>query len=100
MFAHTATCPWAKQPLLLPVACFLAAVGGLLFWRLIGGAPPVAACSVAWVSWSCASSTLHVPLALAVALLPFVMESPTIAYPISVGIGTLLMTLWFLFYKS
>jgi hypothetical protein len=43
---------------------------------------------------------LHVPPALAVALLPFVMDSPTIAYPLSVGIGTLLMTLWFLFYKS
>jgi hypothetical protein len=29
-----------------------------------------------------------------------VMDAPTIAYPLSVGIGTLLMTLWFLFYKS
>jgi hypothetical protein len=43
---------------------------------------------------------LHVPPALAVALLPLVMNSPTIAYPFSVGIGTLLMTLWFLAYRS
>ena len=43
---------------------------------------------------------LHVPPALAVALLPMVMNQPTIAYPISVGIGTLLLTLWFLCYRS
>jgi hypothetical protein len=42
---------------------------------------------------------LHVPPALAVALIPFVMDTPTIAYPLSVGVGTLLMTLWFLAYK-
>jgi len=100
MFAHTATCPWAKRPLLLPVACFLAAVGGLLFWRLFGGGPAIAACSMAWGIVVLRVFDLHVPPALAVALLPFVMESPTIAYPFSVGIGTLLMTLWFLFYKS
>jgi hypothetical protein len=28
------------------------------------------------------------------------MEHPTVAYPISVGIGTMLMTLWFLLYQS
>jgi hypothetical protein len=100
MFGHTATCPWAKRPLLLPVACFLAAAGGLLFWRLFGGGPSVAACSMAWGIVVLRVFDLHVPPALAVALLPFVMESPTIAYPFSVGIGTLLMTLWFLFYKS
>jgi hypothetical protein len=43
---------------------------------------------------------LHVPPALAVALLPQVMDSPTLAYPFSVGIGTLLITLWFLAYRS
>jgi hypothetical protein len=40
-----------------------------------------------------------VPPALAVALLPQVMDSPTIAYPVSVAIGTLLMTFWFLLYQ-
>jgi hypothetical protein len=43
---------------------------------------------------------LHVPPTLAVALLPQVMNSPTIAYPISVGLGTLLLTLWFLLYQQ
>jgi hypothetical protein len=100
MFGHTAICPWAKRPLLLPVACFLTAAGGLFFWNLLGAGPIAAACSMAWGILVLRVVDLHVPPALAVALLPFVMDSPTIAYPISVGIGTLLMTLWFLLYQS
>lgn len=100
MFAHTAICPWAKRPLLLPVACLLTAAVGLLFWNLLGVGPVAVACSMAGGVVVLRLFDLHVPPALAVALLPFVMDSPTIAYPFSVGIGTLLMTLWFLFYKS
>jgi hypothetical protein len=100
MFGHTAICPWAKRPILLPVACFLTAAGGLFFWNLLGAGPVAAASSMAWGILVLRVVDLHVPPALAVALLPFVMDSPTIAYPISVGIGTLLMTLWFLLYQS
>ena len=100
MFGHTATCPWAKRPLLLPIACFLTAAGGLLFWRLLGDRPSAAACAMGWGILVLRLFDLHVPPALAVALLPFVMTSPTVAYPLSVGIGTLLMTLWFLLYQS
>jgi hypothetical protein len=42
---------------------------------------------------------LHVPPALAVALLPLVMEKPTLAYPFAVVIGTTLLSLWFLAYQ-
>jgi len=102
MFGHTATCPWAKRPLLLPVACSLTAAGGLLFWTVLGNGTPGAACSMASGVLVLRVFDLHVPPALAVALLPFVMVSPTptIAYPFSVGVGTLLMTLWFLAYQS
>jgi len=100
MFAHTAICPWAKRPWILPIACMLTAAVGLLFWNLLGVGPIAVACSMAGGVLVLRLFDLHVPPALAVALLPFVMDSPTIAYPISVGIGTLLMTLWFLFYKS
>ena len=100
MFGHTAICPWAKRPLMLPVACFLTAAGGLFFWNLLGAGPAAAASSMAWGILVLRVFDLHVPPALAVALLPFVMDSPTIAYPFSVGIGTLLMTLWFLLYQS
>jgi hypothetical protein len=100
MFAHTAICPWAKRPWILPIACMLTAAVGLLFWNLLGVGPIAVACSMAGGVLVLRLFDLHVPPALAVALLPFVMDAPTIAYPISVGIGTLLMTLWFLFYKS
>jgi hypothetical protein len=100
MFGHTAICPWAKRPMLLPAACFLTAAGGLLFWNLLGVGPVAAGCSIACGMAVLRLFDLHVPPALAVALIPFVMEHPTIAYPISVGIGTLLMTLWFLLYQS
>ena len=100
MFAHTAICPWAKRPLVLPVACMLTAAVGLMFWNLLGVGPIAVACSMAGGVVVLRLFDLHVPPALAVALIPFVMDSPTIAYPFSVGIGTLLMTLWFLFYKS
>jgi hypothetical protein len=100
MFGHTAICPWAKRPLLLPIACFLTAAGGLLFWRLLGDRPSAAACAMGWGILVLRVFDLHVPPALAVALLPFVMASPTVAYPVSVGIGTLLMTIWFLLYQS
>lgn len=100
MFGHTAICPWARRPMFLPAACFLTALGGLLFWNLLGAGPVAAACSMACGIVVLRLFDLHVPPALAVALLPFVMSSPTIAYPLSVGIGTLLITLWFLLYRS
>jgi HPP family protein len=100
MFGHTAICPWAQRPMFLPAACFLTALGGLLFWNLLGAGPTAAACSMACGIVVLRLFDLHVPPALAVALLPLVMNSPTIAYPLSVGIGTLLITLWFLLYRS
>jgi hypothetical protein len=98
MFGHTAVCPWARRPLLLPLACFLTAAGGLLFWMMLGDGPVAAACSMAWGILVLRVFDLHVPPALAVALLPFVMKAPTVAYPFSVGVGTLAITLWFLLY--
>jgi len=100
MLGHTAICPWARRPLLLPAACFVTAAGGLLFWNLLGDGAAAAAFSMAWGIAVLRLFDLHVPPALAVALLPQVMASPTIAYPLSVGTGTLLMTFWFLLYRS
>lgn len=99
MLGHPDICPWAKRPLLLPGACFLTAAGGLLFWKVLGVGPVTAGLSMGWGILVLRAFDLHVPPALAVALLPLVMDSPTIAYPFAVGIGTLLMTLWFLLYQ-
>jgi hypothetical protein len=100
MFGHPAICPWAKKPLHLPAACFVTAAGGLLFCKLLGAGPASAACAMAWGIVTLRLFDLHVPPALAVALLPQVIDSPAIAYPFSVGAGTLMMSLWFLLYGS
>ena len=99
MLGHTAICPWADKPMRLPLACFLTALGGFVSWHFLGVTPLAAACSMAWGIAVLRMFDLHVPPALAVALLPLVMDKPTIAYPFAVGIGTTLLSLWFLAYQ-
>jgi len=99
MLGHTAICPWADKPMRLPLACFLTALGGFISWHFLGATPLAAACSMAWGIAVLRMFDLHVPPALAVALLPLVMDKPTIAYPFAVGIGTTLLSLWFLAYQ-
>jgi hypothetical protein len=96
MLGHPAICPWANKPLRLPIACFLTALGGFVSWHLLGVTPLAAACSMAWGIAVLRVCDLHMPPALAVALLPLVMDKPTLAYPFAVGIGTTLLSLWFL----
>jgi hypothetical protein len=95
MFVHPDVCPWANRPLMLPVACFLTALGGFIFWKLLGVTPLTAAMCMGWGIVVLRAVDLHVPPALAVALLPLVMTNPTLIYPIAVGLGTLLLTGWF-----
>jgi hypothetical protein len=99
MLGHTAICPWADKPMRLPLACFLTALGGFVSWHFLGVTPLAAAASMAWGITMLRVCDLHVPPALAVALLPLVMDKPTIAYPFAVGIGTTLLSLWFLAYQ-
>ncbi len=92
MFVHPDICPWAKRPLMLPVACFLTALGGFIFWKFLGVTPLTAALCMGWGIIVLRTLDLHVPPALAVALLPMVMTHPTLIYPFAVGLGTLLLT--------
>ena len=99
MLGHTAICPWADKPLRLPVACFLTALGGFVSWHFLGVTPLAAACSMAWGIAVLRTCDLHVPPALAVALLPLVMDHPTFGYPFAVGFGTTLLSLYFFAYQ-
>jgi hypothetical protein len=99
MLAHPDVCPWAAKPPMLPVACFLTASGGWLFWRIFGVGSIAAAASMGWGILVLRVFDLHIPPALAVALLPLVMNSPRITYPLAVAAGTAMMTLWFLAYE-
>lgn len=95
MFRHPVACPWTGQTLRLPLVCFLCAAGGFLFHAAIPNAPLAAICSMAWGIAVLRSISLHVPPALAVALLPMVMHHPTIVYPFAVLTGTVLVAGWF-----
>ncbi|MGC1341422.1 MAG: hypothetical protein WA854_03805 [Candidatus Binataceae bacterium] len=98
MLGHPAICPWARRPLSLPIACFLTAAGGFICLRAFGANAAAAAAAMVWGIVILRSFDLHIPPALAIALLPMVMDHPTILYPFSVGIGTGLLTVWFLNY--
>jgi hypothetical protein len=95
MLSHREHCPWVGRPIALPVACFVSALGGYFFFAHLASAPIVAMLSMAWGIAVLRTLDLHMPPVLAVALLPLVMAHPTIAYPISVGIGTTLASVWF-----
>lgn len=95
MLSHRERCPWIARPIGLPIACFLAAAGGYFFRAHIALAPLAAMLSMAWGIAVLRTFKLHVPPALAVALLPMVMTQPTAAYPFAVGLGTTLASAWF-----
>jgi len=100
MFGHPDSCPWAGRPLTLPIACLLTAGGGTVALHLLGPGPGAVAASLVWGVAALRAFDVHMPPALAVALIPFVMEAPpTLAYPASVGAGTLLLSLSFLAYR-
>jgi hypothetical protein len=99
MFGHPRECPWADKVGLLPIACFLTAAGGLAFMKMLGVGAPAAALSIAWGIAVLRALKLHVQPALAVALLPLVMDRPGIAYPFAVLLGTALLALWFVAYR-
>lgn len=100
MFAHTSICPWARRPLVLPLACALSAAAGVLFVSLLGAGPLAAALSMAFGIVMLRILDLHVPPVLAVGLLPFVMVHPNYSFPIAVAIGTALLILSFLLWQK
>lgn len=100
MLCHPADCHWIGRPVVLPLACFLAAAGGYLFRAHIALAPLAAMLSMAWGVAVLRILKIRVPPALAVALLPMVMTDPTMEFPFAVGIGTTLASGWFLLFEK
>lgn len=99
MFGHPESCPWAVRPLWLPVACTVTALGGFVAVTHLGTGPFAVACTLVWGVLALRIFRIHMPPALAVGLIPFVMETPTVLYPVSVGGGTLLLTAAFLLFQ-
>jgi hypothetical protein len=100
MLCHPADCHWIGRPVVLPLACFVAAFGGYLFRAHIAVAPLAAMLSMAWGVAVLRALKIRVPPALAVALLPMVMTHLTVGFPFAVGIGTALASGWFLLFEK
>jgi hypothetical protein len=95
LFGHPEIPGWMKRPALFPLVCVLTASVGVvachLFRSSVVGVMLTVLGSIA-ILWA---FKVHMPPALAVGLLPFVMTAPNIRYPTSVGIGTVALTVCF-----
>lgn len=100
MFAHAQVCPWARRPLVLPLACTLSAAAGVLLVVFVGHHPLAVAASVVFAIGVLRVFDLHVPPVLAVGLLPFVIAKADYTFPLSVAIGTLLLTAVFFVWRK
>ena len=89
-FAHVEVCPWAARPVALVAACTLSAAAGVLCVILLGAGPLGAMCTVLAGVIVLRVLDLHVPPALAVGLLPFVMSRPSEQFVLAVVLGTAL----------
>jgi hypothetical protein len=99
LFGHPEVPGWMKRPALFPVVCLITASIGLIAHQTLhaGFASVMLTvfCSVVILRLF----DVHMPPALAVGLLPFVMEAPDFRFPMSVVLGTVALTLYFLGYK-
>ncbi|MBR0694070.1 HPP family protein [Bradyrhizobium lablabi] len=87
LFGHPDLPGWMSRPVLFPLVCFLTASVGLLlstsFHTEFLGVTVTMLCSIAILR----VFKVHMPPALAVGLIPFVIVHPTFWYPISVFLG-------------
>ncbi|MDE2253684.1 MAG: HPP family protein [Betaproteobacteria bacterium] len=92
MFAHPTICPWAGRPWALLLACTACAAFAVAFINLLGMGPLAAVCSLGAGVLVLSVLDLHVPPALAVGLLPFIISHPNWKLPLAVAAGILLLT--------
>jgi hypothetical protein len=95
MFSHPSHCPWADRPLALLAACGSTAAVGVLCVTELGAGPIGAMVSILAGVGILRLLDLHVPPALAVALLPFILTRPGWTFPVAVLAGTLLQVVTF-----
>jgi hypothetical protein len=94
VIGHPVPPDWMKRPKLFPLVCLLTASIGLLAREWIHLTVPAVMvttlCSVVLLRLF----EVHMPPALAVGMLPFVIRRPDFRYPISVFFGTIALTLF------
>jgi HPP family len=86
---------WVKRPVLFPLYCFLTGAVGLLSLQVLGVGAISVGVTVAISIPFLRLFQVHMPPALAIALLPYVLREPNWWYPVSVLMGTAILSLWF-----
>lgn len=99
MFAHPESCPWAGKPIALLAACSLISTAGWLVVSLWGKGGFAAGCAMVFGIVVLRILRFHMPPALAIGLLPLVIGSRSIEFPVSVTIGAAALTLAYLLYR-
>jgi hypothetical protein len=99
LFGHPEVPEWMRRPILFPLVCLLTASVGLLAHHFIH-----ANFVAVMLTFLCSIGVLrlfdlHMPPALAVGLLPFVIRVPDYRFPLSVLLGTVSLGLYFYGYK-
>jgi hypothetical protein len=92
IFGHAKVPGWMARPALFPVVCLLTATTGTLavhgFKTTMVGVAVTTLVSIGILR----IFQVHMPPALAVGLIPFVMVAPNAWYPVSVALGTIALT--------
>jgi hypothetical protein len=99
LLGHPEVPGWMKRPALLPFVCLITAGIGLIAEHMLH--PGFLAVMITML---CSIGVLrlfdlHMPPALAIGILPFVIESPNYRYALSVFLGTVVLTLSYRGYK-
>lgn len=96
MFLRPTSCPWAGRPGALIATCSLSALVGWLSASLVGHSAIAAVGAAGFGILVLRAPQIHVPPVLTIGILPGLIASPGIAYPISVMVGTGALCLAFL----
>jgi hypothetical protein len=92
IFGHAEVPNWMKRPALFPLVCLLtASLGTVVCLGLKGSFAGVVLTMIGAIA-ILRLFQVHMPPALAVGLLPFVMDAPDYRYPLSVALGTTALT--------
>jgi len=100
ILGHPEVPGWMARPILFPLISFVTSAVGLEFCRIFHdgfvGVIVAMFCSIAILK----TFKVHMPPALTVGILPFVMKAPNYRYPVSVLMGTIALMSYFWAYSK
>jgi len=96
---HPTAPDWVRRPVLFPFVCLLTSTIGLLTYDLVQGTVLAVMVTVLCSIIILRRFEVHIPPALAVGLLPFVIKMPNYKFPISVFLGTIALVLYCFGYR-